>query len=342
MDGTASITTTSGDDFQIALGDGGHGEITLDGHANITTGGSLKMGDTSGASGYSRLNLNGSSWVKVKELWIGQNSTGDHAVNVNGTSTLTSDGWFCVGRGGGAGVLNVNGGTVKKEGGGNFVVGSLGAIGIVYLNSGSILNNSALLLGGGTGGIGYFHLNGGLVQANSVSFDGGTPAASVLYYNGGTLQAIADSGDFVNTAVTQLVQSNGAVIDTNTHAITIAAALVEDTVTPSTGGGLKKIGAGTLTLTGALSYTGDTIVNDGTLTIAGTGELNTPLAKVEVATGATLNASSITCDTLTIGGGPFSFASSLAPVTPVPEPSTMALLLLAGLSLAGWAIRRFR
>jgi hypothetical protein len=93
-------------------------------------------------------------------------------------------------------------------------------------------------------------------------------------------------------------------------------------------------------LTGALSYTGNTIVNDGTLTIGGTGQLYTPLAKVEVATGATLNATSITCDTLTIGGGPFH-----APVVAggaVPEPSAMALLMLAGLSLAGWAIRRFR
>ena len=339
----ASITTTSSDDFEIALGDSGHGDITLNNSANITTGGALKMGDTSGTSGHSQLTLNDSSWVKVNgEVWLGQNtSNGDHVINVNGTSTITSESWFCVGRGGGTGVLNVNGGTVIKEGANNFILGSLGGNGTVNLESGSILNNGNLVLGENAGAIANFHLDGGLVQANLVNeYTGsGTPSASNMYYNGGTLQATADSTDFVNAGVTQLVQTNGAVIDSNTHAITINTAFVEDTITPSLGGGLTKIGAGMLTLTGALSYTGNTIVNDGTLTIAGTGELNTPLAKVEVATGATLNASSITCDTLTIGGGPFH-----APVVggAVPEPSTMALLVLAGLSLAGWAIRRFR
>ena len=88
-----------------------------------------------------------------------------------------------------------------------------------------------------------------------------------------------------------------------------------------------------MTITAQTLYHGDTVVNGGTLTIAGT--LNTPTASVSVATGATLNAASIVADSLTIGGGPFAVAPA-----PVPEPSTLVLLALAGLALVGAYARR--
>ena len=65
-------------------------------------------------------------------------------------------------------------------------------------------------------------------------------------------------------------------------------------------GPFVKLGAGVLTLTGASTRTGDTIVDAGTLNMTG---LNTPSATVSVKDGAVLNVGSIIADTLTIGGG---------------------------------------
>jgi hypothetical protein len=56
------------------------------------------------------------------------------------------------------------------------------------------------------------------------------------------------------------------------------------------------------------------------------------LATVYVNTGSTLNATSIVADTLTIGGTHVPVAAAT-----VPEPSTFALLILAGLGgLLAW------
>jgi autotransporter-associated beta strand protein len=56
------------------------------------------------------------------------------------------------------------------------------------------------------------------------------------------------------------------VIDTNSFDVTITDALTEDPA--STGGGLTKKGAGKLTLSGANDYSGDTIVQAGTLSLS--------------------------------------------------------------------------
>jgi autotransporter-associated beta strand protein len=99
-------------------------------------------------------------------------------------------------------------------------------------------------------------------------------------------------------------------------------------------GGLTKIGPNSLTVNGTLNYTGNTTVNEGSLTV---GDINTPGAIVRVATGTALNARSIVADTLTIGGAPIVINASAAAV---PEPSVLMLLALAGLAFVGAYIRR--
>ncbi|MGD0384218.1 MAG: PEP-CTERM sorting domain-containing protein, partial [Thermoguttaceae bacterium] len=99
-------------------------------------------------------------------------------------------------------------------------------------------------------------------------------------------------------------------------------------------------GGGSVTLTGALTYTGDTNVTASTLDV---GDL-TYSANVTVSGGATLEASSVVTGTLTIGDDP-TLAITGGPeasgeLTAVPEPSTFVLLSIAALGLIGAAWRR--
>ena len=150
-------------------------------------------------------------------------------------------------------------------------------------------------------------------------------------FDGGTLQPTGSTSDFIVTddpafaTMKLVVKKNattnlGAVIDTLGYNVTITKALTHDATGPAIDGGLlvkNSAGSGgSLTLTGTLSYTGNTVIDVGTLTATA---INTPSALVYVATGATLNAPSITADTLTIGGAPMASASGV--LRPCPSPA---------------------
>ncbi len=205
------------------------------------------------------------------EFWIGQGATTGRVEVAGGY--IGANNWFVVGRANAAGngTLVVNSGTVQKTGGGNFVVGSLGASGSVIVNGGQILNNANLWLGENAGANATLYLNGGLVQATQIRIQGGVPTTSIAYFNGGTLQASAASTDFIPSPTIGAIQAGGLVFDNNGFDVTINSLLVEDTLTPSLGGGLTKLGAGTLTLAGGYNYTGTTVVRGGVLNLSNPG-----------------------------------------------------------------------
>jgi autotransporter-associated beta strand protein len=127
---------------------------------------------------------------------------------------------------------------------------------------------------------GFLNLNGGTLRTTNLSNNG----TATLTFNGGTLQAKAARTDFIATGVnTAQIQSGGAFIDSNNFAITIPKILTEDST--STGGGLTKTGAGTLTLTAANSYTGPTNVQGGNLLINGDHTLATGVANADANAG---------------------------------------------------------
>ena len=142
---------------------------------------------------------------------------------------------------------------------------------------------------GGTGtsltklGAGTLTINGGNTYTGVTNLTAGTvivdnPAAlgsgGTISFSGGTLQygdqshhdSEYNSADYSARFSTAANQSYR--IDTGTHTITYVGALT------SSGGSLTKAGAGTLTLTGANTYTGGTTVNGGTLLIDGANSGN--------------------------------------------------------------------
>ena len=122
-------------------------------------------------------------------------------------------------------------------------------------NSAAATNNALTLLTGGM-----------FTNVSSVILGG---VNSALNFNGGTLAAGAN-GYLVTTNSTMFnavnyVQAGGAIIDSVTFTVTNRLPLLQDPNSP--GGGLTKLGVGTLTLLGTNNYAGNTTVNAGTLSL---------------------------------------------------------------------------
>ena len=137
---------------------------------------------------------------------------------------------------------------------------------------------------------GVMTLNAGSLTANEITTGNTGAPQRELDFNGGTLAAGTDNANFIHDLSAANVQAGGAVIDSAGHNVSINQALLD----AGGGGGLTKIGTGTLYLNGANTYTGPTLVNVGTL--GGTGAIAGP---VTVASGAAL-APGASIGTLTI------------------------------------------
>ncbi|TAE75979.1 MAG: hypothetical protein EAZ65_08415 [Verrucomicrobia bacterium] len=126
-------------------------------------------------------------------------------------------------------------------------------------------------------------LNGGSLHTpfiRAADRELGTHNDAWITFNGGTLVATADNSDFITLYggnQNAYIGRGGAIIDTAGHEVGINANLQA-----SGAGGLTKIGQGRLSLTGANSYLGLTMVQEGTLRI------NRPTPRMEVKPGGLL------------------------------------------------------
>jgi autotransporter-associated beta strand protein len=287
----------------------GNGTMNITGGTFTKNGsGGLILADGTGSIGLiDQTSGNGTVLVNSGELWIGQNG-GVGTYNIGGNGSVVVNNYIAIGRIGGKGTLNMTGGTVTKAGGGDVSIGT-GAVGLGTVNqsagtfntstgrtllgdsytgngtgnwnlSGSAVANLALLrIGNDAASQGTFSLNGGTLSVSKIDSTS-TGATRVLNFNGGVLKPTANESAFMAGLSAANVQSGGAVIDTNSFNITIAQALLE-----SGAGGLTKNGTGTLTLTGASTYSGATVVNGGKLSVTSN---NTGAGSYSVADGKTL------------------------------------------------------
>jgi len=137
---------------------------------------------------------------------------------------------------------------------------------------------STWTLTGTTSTVTSWAINGGTLAVSADNSLGNS--AGSLSFAGGTLQFL--SGFTTSRAVT--LNAGGGTFDVNGNNATLAGTI-------GGAGGLTKIGAGTLTLSGSSSYSGATVVNAGTLQ-AGATSAFAPLSAFTVASGATLNLAS--------------------------------------------------
>jgi fibronectin-binding autotransporter adhesin len=218
-------------------------------------------------------------------------------------------------------IVNVSGGTMNIGGGsGPFYVASRGT-GTLTVGGSGVVNCGRLDLSRNAAGntissAGTVNLDGGTLMVTSVTNisanqqTGGRPTAT-FNFDGGTLLAKsgAAAGFFQGctvtpvTPITAIVEDGGAVIDDGGNAITIAEPLQHDsTLGSDPDGGLTKLNTGTLTLTAASTYNGDTTVAAGTFALSGVGSIANS-ATIVVAGGATLDASPRSDTTLTLTSG---------------------------------------
>jgi T5SS/PEP-CTERM-associated repeat protein/autotransporter-associated beta strand protein len=236
----------------IAIFEGSAGAVTVSGvGAAWNNTDELQVAD----GGSATLNILDGATVSSGLGYLGVSADGVGIVTVSGQGSIwTNTNQLQVGYGG-TGVLNIlDGGKVTSP------LGYLGAIaegtGTVNVSgAGSAwINSGALSVG--FAGAGTLNIeNGGLVTAESLS---GENAMSSVKLNGGTLRITSTS-----SSSNAIMFTGGGILDVPNAPDTVS---INSNISGT--GGFTKVGAGTLTLTGANTYNGDTRISNGTLNIS--------------------------------------------------------------------------
>ena len=239
------------------------GEVDIFSGGTITSTNDVVIGFA--GTGHAKLAMNGGTMnvgtVVTKWLMIPQYDT------TSGEIDITN------------GVLNLNASTAIRFSAGN--TGTAGTPNTINQEGGAVTFYSDFATTVGGSGVLDMAQSGASTVVNTYNLDGGTLTVPqvlsattlptrIFNFNGGTLKAAGSSTAFFNLGAGNAyayVLANGAKIDTGANTDTISQALLDG----GSGGGLTKYGTGTLYLDGANTYTGNTMVTNGTL--AGVGSI---------------------------------------------------------------------
>ena len=256
---------------------------------------------------YGMLNMLGSTAVlnatgnaNGLNLMGGTATTGFGVVNLNAGTIVATKVQQSAAAGASASVqFNFNGGTLQAKAGSNVTM-ALNTRGSAYVYGGGAVIDTPtsattmtisqpLLAPTGLGATNVAITDGGAgyIGAPFVLLTGGSGvgATAIAQINSTTgaisniLVTSAGSGYQAGDVLTATLTGGGAATPAALGAVTLAA---------NTSGGLTKVGAGVLTLTGTSNYTGATTVSNGTLALGNGGNLGN--TAVTVASGATFAA----------------------------------------------------
>jgi autotransporter-associated beta strand protein/T5SS/PEP-CTERM-associated repeat protein len=315
ISGTAALNV----DNELIVGrESGTGTLNVDGGTITTTGnGNMYIGRKLGTG---TLNQTAGTISVIKEFGVGTTQDGQAGIGSYDLSggTLTATGIIFIGKElGSSGTMTMSGGTMttsdKLQIGHNEATGTLtqsggivtvqnevyvgnetsaASVGTYTLSGTAELNVGNEVIVGRDNGIGTFNLDGGTVIANKIS--GGT-GTSTVNFNGGVFRAQRDEPNLIENLGTANVASGGLVIDSDGFTVATSQPL-------SGAGGLEKLGAGSLTLSGDNAYTGPTTVSAGTLEVAQANAVAASAvtvasgASLAVASGTTMKSPAVTLD----------------------------------------------
>ena len=289
--GNAGITNNAYINFYNSASAGNGLIVTRGGTAERQTGGSIMFNDTSTAA-------NGTFTVHGNEAigagggnvyFFGNSSAGNGTFTINGNA-FSDDGSYY--RGFVAFLGNSTADNALITVNGSAVSSGLGGVGEFAGTSSA--GNATLIANAGSGGG-----NGGAIEFFEDA-TGGTSRVEVLgnghldisvhYPPGITIGSIEGTGDAFLGAQNLTVGSNNLSTD-------FSGVIQDGGIVSGIGGSLTKVGPGSLTLSGANTYTGATIVNAGKLLISSSSGSGTGTSAVTVN-----NMGSVLGGTGTIGG----------------------------------------
>ncbi len=286
--GTANITggTTYAGNIEIGYGNNntrvGTNVMTIGAGATVNASGFVRLAFAGSGDLWGILTNNGGTLnIGATALYLGYWDPCNGYVTLNsGTINLFNSASIIFGQNGnnsGSSTFDQNGGSVTFYSDEGVTVGGTGSLNIGNAGSGTYTYN----------------LNGGTLTVPQIRKVGGS-GFSTFNFNGGKVVAAASSANFMEGLDAANIQAD-AVIDSSSHNISIAQSLADGGM----GGGLVKLGAGTLALNGFNTYTGSTIVSNGAL-----GGIGTISGQVIVRSGAALAPGDNGIGTLTLSSTP--------------------------------------
>jgi autotransporter-associated beta strand protein/T5SS/PEP-CTERM-associated repeat protein len=285
LSGTGALNVSN----EVVVGrESGTGVLNVDGGTLTTSGnGNMYVGRRNGTG---TLNQTAGVISVIKEFGVGtrdDNKIGTGSYNLSDTGAITVANNIFIGMDEGAsGTMTMTGGTMtgsdKLIVGQNQATGSLShsagtvnvqnevyignensasSVGTYTLSGSAELNVGNEVQVGRYNGTGTLNLNGGTVTTKWI--EGGSGSATVNF-NGGLIKAKENQGSIIRDLDVANVQSGGLKIDSNSFNVSTSQVLTGT-------GGLEKLGAGQLTLSGANTYAGTTTVAAGVLRIEKAG-----------------------------------------------------------------------